>query len=375
MPKIRFGPFIEDARGALGAFYLSRNTAAHTMSAICHRQPHISPLTALARANFTTVTQAWRALSAAQRADWNTLAATPPETDLDPWDETSPRTGFSWFVRVALRQLSVAQDLPTAPPADAQPDPPTINSVTLAPFGSANSASFVDFSTPLPNLIPNGALEAPYTAGVADQWTVTVPAQLTPTEETVDVYQGASAQKATVTTGPSAPIIRSAALTIDSTNQHAFSCAYKVLSNKINTIALLSPGPLYTVIYSTLTNPAWTPTETLITPPATGTSYIYIQTNPSTTATYLLDAFSLTAPIFYVLSAALETSPGRQTPARNYKILASGYPDTPTKLYIGDAITAAFGAYPPNWTLHFKLASQTLTGIRSTHVTTTEITT
>jgi len=372
--KIRYGPTIADVRGSIGALSYSRNMADHY---IATRSPRAASLTAnatTARATLSAAAQAWRDLNSSQRTAWNTLAATPPETDYDPWATQKYLTGFAWFVRVYARQNSTGETLPTDPPTDEQPDPPTITDATVAAYGSADDASYVTFTSPQPNLVPNGGFEAPYTGGVADQWTATNPARLTPSEETIDVYQGASAQKATFIAGVGWANLTSAYFPTIAHSGYWVSLATKIIANRLYNVNLYTTGGFYTNIFPPLTNPAWTLNTKLITPPATANSLIYATSISYDAATILFDACKITAPEHFILSAAINPSPGRQTPDHSYRLLHAGFSTTPTTISIGDALDATFGAYPAGWTLFLKLERQTISGLRSTPALFTTVT-
>lgn len=374
MAKIRYGPTIADVRGSIGALTYSRNTADHY---IASRSPHAAPLTPnaiAARAILAAAAQAWRALTSSQRADWDTLAATPPEIDYDPWAIQKFLTGFAWFVRIYARQASTSETLPTAPPTDAQPTPPTITAAAIAPYGSINAASFITLTSPQPNLIANGGFEPPYTAGLANTWTKDAPADLVCTEETADVYAGASSQKGQVAAVAQTHWIRTPYFPLTTHPGHWFQCATKVLTNYLHRIYVISDGHALQQLYLNLTNPAWLLRYQLFTPNYNASHRLYVITYQSAAQAWLLDAFKLTAPEYFILSAAINPSAGRQTPDHSYRLLHAGYSTTPTTISIGNALANLFGAYPAGWTLFLKLERQSISGLRSTPALFTTVT-
>jgi len=372
--KIRYGPTIADVRGSIGALSYSRNMADHY---IATRSPRAASLTAnatAARATLSAAAQAWRDLNSSQRTAWDALAADPPEIDYNPWAVQKYLTGFAWFVRVYTRQNSTSETLPTDPPADSQPTPPTITAATIATYGSADAASFITLTTPQPNLITNGGFEAPYTDGIAANWHVSGAAGLTPSQETVDVYAGAAAQKGIVIPSAQGAQFHSANISITTHAGYWISAATKVLTGRIAAIQVYSSGVGFITLCTNIANPEWMLRAIRSTAVAAGTYFMYTANYAAENASFLLDEFKITAPEYFILSAAINPSAGRQTPDHSYRLLHAGYSTTPTTISIGDALANLFGAYPAGWTLFLKLQRQTLSGLRSTPALFTTVT-
>ena len=368
MAKIRYGPTIADVRGSVGPFTYTRNTAGHY---IAQRSTKVSGLTAravAARATLAAAAQAWRALTAVERIAWGTLAAVPPEIDYDPWAVQKFLSGFGWFVRIYTRQVSTSETLPTIPPTDAQPTPPTITAATIAAYGSPNGSSYVTFTSPQPNLIPNGGWEPPYTNGLAASWWRAVDADFVTTEENVDVAEGLAAQRVACTASATIKRIYGAAFTVTVHPGYWFSCATKFISGQLGRLDLVTADGFEEGLFVGITNPGWLYRSVLWTPHWAGAAYIRTTTFGDETNEYLLDGFKFTAPEYFILSAAVAPSPGRQTPDQSYRLLHAGYSTTPTIISIGDALAALLGAYPAGWTVFLKLARQTISGLRSAPV-------
>ena len=368
MAKIRYGPTIADVRGSVGPFTYTRNSAGHY---IAQRSTKVSGLTAravAARATLAAAAQAWRALSNVERIGWGTLAAAPPEIDYDPWAVQKFLSGFGWFVRIYTRQVSTSETLPTIAPTDGQPTPPWIWHATIAPYGSPNASSYVTFMSPQPNLIPNGGFEPPYITGLAHDWVIVNSARVIVSEESADVFAGNASQKVAIIIGDSSCSLKSAAFNLTTHPGHWISIASKVLAGRISVIRTLTPGVIFTNHWTNINNNTWIVRTTLHTPPSAGASYLYVTNYDAASGTCLLDAFKITAPEYFILSAAVSPSPGRQTPDQSYRLLHAGYSTTPTTISIGDALAALLGAYPAGWTVFLKLARQTISGLRSAPV-------
>jgi hypothetical protein len=85
----------------------------------------------------------WRTLSTAEQTDWDTLSATPPETDYNSLNEVYLLSGFGWFSRILLRRrrCGLVDDLlaPVSTPTTA----PTTFTMSLHPStGAAADAHF-----------------------------------------------------------------------------------------------------------------------------------------------------------------------------------------------------------------------------------------
>jgi len=365
MARLKFGPAIEDVRGSTGSYTFSRNLAGAYLAARAHPLSKTSALTTAAQATFSAATHAWRLLTTEQRAAWDTLAADPPELDYDPWAVQSFRSGYSWFVRIYIRQHTTAETLSNDPPTDAQPTPPTITAATIAPYGSPNPSSYVTFTSPQPNLIPNGEFETPYINGLAHDWSNYHPTTMTPSQETSDPYEGSSAQKGISISANDWPQITSQFFPLTTHPGYWISCASKILTNRLTYINLMSDTYVHDWLWSVLTNSQWLLRHRLYTPASNQPYLITTGNAPYDPATWLLDAFKLTAPEYLILSAAAVPSAGRKPPDYSYNLLHSAYSTTPTTISIGDSLAQHFGAYPPGWTIHFKLARQSLSGLRS----------
>ena len=141
MAKIALTAPVSDIRGKLGGIVYSKNAAGNY--ARTWKKP-TNPTTAgqMAQRGFLARMGAlWRTLTSGQQADWDTFAATPPETDYDSLGNAYLISGFAWMTRICIRRLRTgqAEDLiaPVATPTTA----PTTFGLTLYPAqGDADRA-------------------------------------------------------------------------------------------------------------------------------------------------------------------------------------------------------------------------------------------
>lgn len=85
----------------------------------------------------------WRSLSTAQQTDWDTFAATPPETDYNSLNELYLLSGFGWFTRILARRrrVGLADDL-LAPVSTPTATPTTFTLDVHPSTGAAGDAHF-----------------------------------------------------------------------------------------------------------------------------------------------------------------------------------------------------------------------------------------
>lgn len=132
MALIRFGPMVADARGSIGGTTFSRNrSGAYTRGRVVPTNPNTTTQQQ-ARANMTTAAQAWLALTATQRLNWNTYAANVNRTN--PMGDAFKWSGQQAFCACNTMRLAVGLAILTAAPTTNTAGPgltPTM-SVTAA---------------------------------------------------------------------------------------------------------------------------------------------------------------------------------------------------------------------------------------------------
>lgn len=369
MAVVKFGPTVSSVRGAIGACTFSTNKTGPFLAYTQRPTKHYSPRLLEHHARLRRAQLLWPTLSTDQRIAWNAFATDPPETDTDPWGDPAIRAGVSWCLRINARRFLLGQTPLLDPPTSTPTTPPVALSATIRPYGLPDSASFLTFSTDVPNPILNPGLEPPYTAGLAKDWKVT--AALAPycSQESVDVYAGTASQRAANPGTIAAVRLYTTNFTIIPYTRHFIYYATKIISGKISRIYLNRIGIGDLTIASDLTNPDWL-LRTYTYDNTTATAANLAPWNATNTAgTWLLDHVACIPTHYAILLASVVTSPGITTATRNYKLIWAGYPSTLNTIYIGDALTASFGELRPTWAVHLRLQRQSLTAIRSTTAT------
>lgn len=152
-----------EIRGSVNGLTYSRNgNSAYVRSKATPVNPRTPGQTA-ARDSLNYVSTAWRGLTAAQRAAWNSLASTVPYTN--SIGNVSYYSGFQLFMKNNLTLLGVGATIIT----DAV-SAPSFPSVELSTFSMDASTGVVTFSTTFPggsasgfNLVVDAT--APYSGG------------------------------------------------------------------------------------------------------------------------------------------------------------------------------------------------------------------
>jgi hypothetical protein len=96
--KAKWGALVVDGRGKLGGHVASRNSAgAYFRTKVTPVNPS-TPFQETARARFGILSQAWRALTDAQRASWNSSVGEFAKTDI--FGDLKNPSGFNLFQRL-----------------------------------------------------------------------------------------------------------------------------------------------------------------------------------------------------------------------------------------------------------------------------------
>jgi len=143
MAKVDFTAPIADMRGIAGGLVYSKNAAGNYVHA--WKKP-TNPATTKQieqRGFMARMGAKWRTLTVGEQGDWDTFAATPPETDYDSLGNAYLLSGFNWMTRIALRRhrTGQAEDL-IAPVATPTVTPTTFSMVLYPANGDADRATF-----------------------------------------------------------------------------------------------------------------------------------------------------------------------------------------------------------------------------------------
>lgn len=140
MAIIKFGTTIVGVRGTIAGITFSANKAGpHAKGWTRGANPRTSRQ-ATQRNRQSTWAAAWRALTAAQQAGWNTYAAAAPQQKFNSLGVAYFASGFSWYVALSMN-LVAAGALPiSTAPVLAQPTPPPITNIAIRISGIASTS-------------------------------------------------------------------------------------------------------------------------------------------------------------------------------------------------------------------------------------------
>lgn len=116
--KTKFGSIIVDGRGKIGGHVASKNRAgSYLRTKVTPVNPNTSSQQ-VARGLLTNFAQAWRALTAAQRAAWNAAVGDFAKTDV--FGDLKTPTGFNLYVRLNTNLSNVGEAAINLPPLPAE---------------------------------------------------------------------------------------------------------------------------------------------------------------------------------------------------------------------------------------------------------------
>jgi len=137
MAKIQLGNMAQNVSGSIGGTTFGRNKGgAYARQKSSPVQPRTERQLEV-RANLSVVSQAWRNLTAALRADWETWALNHPV--LDVFGQSLKLSGMSAFCKIAADCLNIGLDQPTAPP----PDPTEVIPAPISAVATADDQTAV----------------------------------------------------------------------------------------------------------------------------------------------------------------------------------------------------------------------------------------
>jgi hypothetical protein len=140
MAKVKYGGLAQDVRGSLNGNVHSRNSSGNYVRAKTSPVQVNSDRQLAQRAIFTANSQAWRALTDAQRAQWNTYAANHPITDI--FGDSVVLSGIAAFGRINNTLVTLGLAAVLIPPPDPTAPPPTVTGVAIAGAPGTATATF-----------------------------------------------------------------------------------------------------------------------------------------------------------------------------------------------------------------------------------------
>lgn len=115
MAIIKMGQIVAEARGKIAGMVFSRNSSGmYIRQKVSGINPQTGPQM-FERALMTTVSQAWRGITAAQRLAWNSVAST--WVRINVFGDNVPLTGFGLYCRLNRNLQVIDQALIASPPA------------------------------------------------------------------------------------------------------------------------------------------------------------------------------------------------------------------------------------------------------------------
>lgn len=117
MAKVKFSALISEMRGKLNGSVFSRNRGGAYLR---NKVTPLNPQTIFqvgVRAFFTTITQSWRGLSAANRTAWNSIVPNFVGTDI--FGDSLTPSGSNLHQKLNLNLLNIGEPVITTPPIPA----------------------------------------------------------------------------------------------------------------------------------------------------------------------------------------------------------------------------------------------------------------
>jgi len=117
MAKVKYGEMITDARGSIGGTTHSKNRYGNYMKKKSHPINRQTSAQNAVRAFFTTLTQGWAALTAAQKSSWRNVTLNFQR--VNSLAETIQLTGHQLYIAINRNLQTIASALITTAPAKA----------------------------------------------------------------------------------------------------------------------------------------------------------------------------------------------------------------------------------------------------------------
>jgi len=161
--KIKWGALIVDGRGKIGGHVASKNRAGAYM------RTKVTPVNAQTsfqnsiRNRFTSLSQAWRGLTEANRIAWNAAVAAFARTDI--FGDLHNPTGFNLHQRLNNNLLIISETAITTPPLPIAVEEVVLNSLAIAEAADTMVATMAGAVPALTNVKVYAT--APMSAGIS----------------------------------------------------------------------------------------------------------------------------------------------------------------------------------------------------------------
>ncbi len=139
MAITKIGAPLAGIRGTIGGTTFSANRSGTYAKGWSRGSNPRSNLQSKERGTFGGLNANWRALTNAERTDWDTYAAAAAQELFNSLGEGFFASGFNWFVRINVHRLSTDKSLRTTFPTATRPSQPTITTFVVNETGSGNA--------------------------------------------------------------------------------------------------------------------------------------------------------------------------------------------------------------------------------------------
>jgi len=152
MAIIKLGTIVVGIRGTLGGVTYSANASGTYAKQWKYPRRPAHPRQTNIQNTLTRIPDAWRNLTAGQRADWETFAADAAQELTNALGETYFISGFQWFTKINMWALSIGFTIRSTPPTGGKPSAPSLTAAVIStgptsctitytgsPFGATDS--------------------------------------------------------------------------------------------------------------------------------------------------------------------------------------------------------------------------------------------
>ena len=114
MARVTYGALITELTGSIGGITFQRNSSGNIARLKPNMPVNPSPDQTIQQGYLISLTTAWSALSSANKASWEALAAA--HDHVTEWNEPKTLNGFQWFISSGLNMIAMSlAPLSTAP--------------------------------------------------------------------------------------------------------------------------------------------------------------------------------------------------------------------------------------------------------------------
>lgn len=154
MAIIKFGVVVVGARGTIGGMTLSENLSGPFAKTWSKGPNPKSPLQSEQRGLLGTLASSWRALSQAQRDDWDDYAALPPQEKFNSLSLSYFVSGFNWYVAINQNLTAAGEAVRVDAPTLTRPTATIIESAFYDPLPGPTLAN-IRYTIADPDLAAN----------------------------------------------------------------------------------------------------------------------------------------------------------------------------------------------------------------------------